>query len=185
MLSNLTSLIVHQRDDLRFLLSSSMARSLVQLKHLQVSECKNMEEIILSKGYSEENMDNMFSKLENLELNSLPYLARFCSGDNIRDINFPKVTSVTFRNLPRFTSFCSGIHAFKWPLLVTLELYECYPVEIFAAEYSSFQKLHQLGSLSTPIKQPFFLIEKVVFPINHIYSVYALLILSTFILYII
>lgn len=138
-----------------------MAKSLVQLKHLQVSKCEIMEEIILSRGYGEENMDDMFSKLENLDLNNLPCLARFCSGDNIRDISFPKVTSVTFRNLPRFTSFCSGMHAFKWPLLVTLELYECYPVEIFAAEFSSFQILHQLGSLSTPIKQPFFLIEKV------------------------
>ncbi|PRQ21218.1 putative leucine-rich repeat domain, L domain-containing protein [Rosa chinensis] len=79
-LPNLKSLVVHRCDGLRFL--SSMARSLVQLKHLEISEFQIME-VVLTEVYSEENKDNMFPKLEQLKLNDLPFLDRFCSGSYV------------------------------------------------------------------------------------------------------
>lgn len=66
-------------EGLRSLLSSSMARSLVQLTHLQISGCPILEDIISTTVSDEENMENVFSKLQHLELESLPNLTRFCS----------------------------------------------------------------------------------------------------------
>ncbi|KAM5584361.1 hypothetical protein ABKV19_003965 [Rosa sericea] len=81
---NLTTLIVHQCDGLRFLLSSSMAESLVQLKHLEVHNCQIMEEIVLTKESCEEmTTDNIFCKLKHLQLQHLPQLTRFCIGNYI------------------------------------------------------------------------------------------------------
>lgn len=72
----LTSLIVHRLDGLSFLLSSSMDRSIVQFRHREISECQIMEEIVLARGYGEENLDDMVSKVL-LEQNDLPSLAKF------------------------------------------------------------------------------------------------------------
>ncbi|XP_062025861.1 disease resistance protein At4g27190-like [Rosa rugosa] len=82
-LPNLTRLAVHRCDGLSFLLSSSVAKSFVQLKHLRISECQIMKEVVLSEGHGEENKDNLFPKLEQLELNDLPCLTRFCSGSYV------------------------------------------------------------------------------------------------------
>ncbi|XP_004288959.1 PREDICTED: probable disease resistance protein At4g27220-like [Fragaria vesca subsp. vesca] len=76
---NLKGLVVSGLDDSRFLLSSSMARSLVQLTHLRISGCRNMEEIVSTNESDEKHMKDMFSKLQHLELEELPILTRFCS----------------------------------------------------------------------------------------------------------
>ncbi|KAM5553520.1 disease resistance protein [Rosa sericea] len=76
---NLKMLVVSDLDGSRFLLSSSMARSLVQLTHLQISGCQTMEEIVSINESDEKHMKDMFSKLQHLELKDLPTLTRFCS----------------------------------------------------------------------------------------------------------
>ncbi|XP_021825575.1 disease resistance protein At4g27190-like isoform X3 [Prunus avium] len=83
LMGHLTTLILHQCDGLRFLFSFSMARSLVQLKHLKISHCQIMEEIVTKIDCSEENTDNIFCKLKHLQLQYLPSLVRFCSGSYI------------------------------------------------------------------------------------------------------
>ncbi|KAI5336379.1 hypothetical protein L3X38_015646 [Prunus dulcis] len=83
MMPNLTTLIVHQCDGLRFLFSFSMARSLVQLTHLEIASCEIMEEIVTKIGSSEENTDDIFPKLKHLQLKYLPSLTRFCSGSYV------------------------------------------------------------------------------------------------------
>ena len=62
-----------------------MAKSLVELKTLEVMSCKNMEEIVLStRGEDgEENVDNLFPKLQCVRLQSLPKLVRFCTSNYI------------------------------------------------------------------------------------------------------
>ncbi|CAB4302586.1 unnamed protein product [Prunus armeniaca] len=87
LIPNLTSLVVDGCGGLRFLFSSSMARSLVQLKNLTISNCQIMEEIVPTYESSEEDTDhNMFSQLQDLKLEYLPNLTRFCSAR--RSINF-------------------------------------------------------------------------------------------------
>ncbi|XP_040375113.1 disease resistance protein At4g27190 isoform X2 [Rosa chinensis] len=80
---NLKRLVVSDLDGSRFLLSSSMARSLVQLTHLQISGCQTMEEIVSTNESNEKHMKDMFSKLQHLELKDLPILTRFCSRSYI------------------------------------------------------------------------------------------------------
>ncbi|KAK9927547.1 hypothetical protein M0R45_024728 [Rubus argutus] len=77
---NLTILSINNCNDLKFLFSISMAKSLVELKHLEVSTCEIMEEIVSTRDQSnEETIDNIFCKLESLTLDGLPNLARFCT----------------------------------------------------------------------------------------------------------
>ncbi|XP_048436134.1 probable disease resistance protein At4g27220 [Pyrus x bretschneideri] len=93
-LPNLTRLIVHECGS-RFLFSSSTARSLVQLKYLEVKRCHMMEEIVSTQEYGEENADGMFCKLQHLKLIDLQILSRFCSGNYIE---FPSLESLEIVN---------------------------------------------------------------------------------------
>ncbi|XP_050109740.1 disease resistance protein At4g27190-like [Malus sylvestris] len=102
---SLTSLIVDQCDGLRFMFSSSMARSLEQLKYLQISRCHLMEEIVSTHEPGEENADNMFRKLEHLHLEDLPNLARFCAGSYIE---FPSLERLDLRYCPKLGAFISN-----------------------------------------------------------------------------
>ncbi|PRQ37039.1 putative P-loop containing nucleoside triphosphate hydrolase, leucine-rich repeat domain, L [Rosa chinensis] len=80
---NLTWLGVNELNGLTFLLSSSMARSLAQLKRLHVSGCQIMEEIVSIEESDEEIVDNFFCQLQILELKDLPNLTKFCSRNHI------------------------------------------------------------------------------------------------------
>ncbi|XP_061988807.1 probable disease resistance protein At4g27220 [Rosa rugosa] len=84
-MSSLTTLEVSNCDGLKYLLSSSMARSLVKLKQLKISNCKAMEEIVSTR----ESQNNIIYKLEILELDNLPKLARFCTAGSC--IEFPSL----------------------------------------------------------------------------------------------
>ncbi|KAM5553433.1 putative disease resistance protein [Rosa sericea] len=76
---NLTWLAVSQLNGLRFLLSSSVARSLAHLKHLQISGCQMMEEIVSIEESDEKNVENIFCQLQDLELKDLPNFTKFSS----------------------------------------------------------------------------------------------------------
>lgn len=80
---NLTTLIVDRCDHLSFLFSVDMIKSLVKLKHLEISICESIKEVVSSSENGEENMENVFPNLEILKLNELPNLTRFCSGSSI------------------------------------------------------------------------------------------------------
>lgn len=100
---NLTTLSVNGCDDLKYLLSSSMARNLKNLEHLKISNCKIMEQIVSTREHDEE--DNMFSELKSLELNSLPNLARFCIG---KCIEFPLLEKLNVWNCTKLGAFIGG-----------------------------------------------------------------------------
>ncbi|XP_061993104.1 disease resistance protein At4g27190-like [Rosa rugosa] len=87
---NLTRLVVSDLHGLKCLLSSSMARSLVQLTHLEVSRCQTMEKIVSTDESDEKHMNDMFSKLQHLELKDLPILTRLCSRFPYLEISQPK-----------------------------------------------------------------------------------------------
>ncbi|XP_062005054.1 disease resistance protein At4g27190-like isoform X2 [Rosa rugosa] len=78
--SGLTTLKVIDCHGIKFLFSSSMARSVVQLKTLYISGCGSMVEIVSTQeDNGENNIVNMFSRLEFLTLRELPSLVGFCS----------------------------------------------------------------------------------------------------------
>ena len=72
---------------LKYLLSSSTASSMGQLKYLVIEDCKVMEEVIQTctedLGEGEIISGVLFPLLEGLLLKNLPILRRFCIGSHI------------------------------------------------------------------------------------------------------
>ncbi|GKV45636.1 hypothetical protein SLEP1_g52698 [Rubroshorea leprosula] len=81
---NLRKLSVWGCDNLKFLCTSSMVKSLGQLEVLKIWKCKEMQVVILIEELveKEETSETIFPKLNNLELHDLPQLIRFCSNFN-------------------------------------------------------------------------------------------------------
>ncbi|KAK2360349.1 putative disease resistance protein [Trifolium repens] len=131
---NLTKLKVFDCDNLKSLLSYSMARSLVQLQTIEVSMCEMMEEII-TKGEKYMEGDNrvktLLPKLEELRLVYLRKLEWVCSVDYDYDIPFftdeednkfnnndkvqilfPELKKLSFSEVPKLKGFCSGVYTY-------------------------------------------------------------------------
>ncbi|KAB1202393.1 hypothetical protein CJ030_MR8G020190 [Morella rubra] len=101
---NLLSLIVKGCSNMRYLLSFSTARAMVQLQILQVVECKDIEEI-LTKDFGEEEIASpveLFPRLRNLFLQHLTILERFCVG---RNIQFPSMKHLRIEKCPKLMTF--------------------------------------------------------------------------------
>ncbi|RXH91579.1 hypothetical protein DVH24_020602 [Malus domestica] len=140
-LPNLTSLVVADCDRLTFVLSSSMARNLVQLQKLEITGCESMEEIVSTKEYGEEKTDVMFCKLQHLNLEYLPKLSRFCSGSC--NVQFPSLESLKLEG-------CKEVKGFVFdPKLETEEVYFLFDDKV------GFPKLEKLSihelSISTTV----------------------------------
>ncbi|XP_021281522.1 probable disease resistance protein At4g27220 isoform X2 [Herrania umbratica] len=100
---NLTTFIVSGCGNLKCLLSSSMVQSLVQLKMLEITDCKMMEEVVVAE---EEKVSKMiFPKLETLLLRDLPKLTRFCSESLIE---FSSLSELFLENCPCLKVLVSG-----------------------------------------------------------------------------
>ena len=101
---NLCNLKVTGSANLKYLLSSSTARFMVQLKYLDIEECKVMEEILLIEDLGQEQTSPMvfFPQLEYLFLKDLPVLKRFCVGSNVR---FPYLKRLQIEQCPKLESF--------------------------------------------------------------------------------
>ncbi|KAL1369043.1 hypothetical protein AAHE18_02G167300 [Arachis hypogaea] len=105
--SSLTKLDIYRCDDLLYLFTSSAAESLSQLKHMQISDCKSMREIV-SNDESSGNI--IFERLQILHLEELPMLRWLYSGK--RTLCFPSLQQLSIfgRILWRMTTFCPHIH---------------------------------------------------------------------------
>ncbi|XP_062076316.1 disease resistance protein At4g27190-like [Humulus lupulus] len=136
--SNLKWLGVWNCNNIKYLLSSTMARSLVQLETLQVLRCKNIEEVIVNDeelgGGGSKSI--IFEKLESLELCYLPNVIKFCEGDCI-----------------------------ECPLLSTLEMYDCPNLKQFISKSMGTRactESEEMGMVALH-KQSIFK-DKVIFP---------------------
>ena len=105
---NLSTLSVWGSDSFKYLLSSSIARSMVQVKYLHIVNCKAMEEILfiedLGDEEEEEIIPKMLPRLELLNLNGLPILKRFCVGANIE---FKSMRFLFIEHCPKLKTFIS------------------------------------------------------------------------------
>ena len=110
---NLLSLGLCGSDSFKYLLSSSIARSMVQVKYLRIENCKAMEEILFIEdlGDKEEEEEDeeiipkmLFPRLEVLILRDLPILKRFCVGSNIE---FKSMRSLLIEHCPKLKTFIS------------------------------------------------------------------------------
>ncbi|XP_035542646.1 disease resistance protein At4g27190-like isoform X2 [Juglans regia] len=105
-LRNLTDLSVSNCHGLINLVTSSTARTLLQLNKMTIRKCKNIT-IIVAMEDGEANVAITFNKLTYLELDGLPNLTNFCSGAS--SFWFPSLERVIVRCCPEMKTFCQGI----------------------------------------------------------------------------
>lgn len=114
-MQNLTSLIVLDCSNLRYLFSPPMANLLVALETLEVYECQEMEEIVGREKEGTSDIDMVkegmprrivFPKLSSLELLSLDRFRMFCSQNY--ELVFPSLHKLVILYCPLMTKFCSG-----------------------------------------------------------------------------
>ncbi|XP_034708972.1 uncharacterized protein LOC117932033 [Vitis riparia] len=103
---NLHSVEVRGCGNLIYLVTSSMAKTLVQLKVLTIEECKSVEEIVRYEE-GEEPYDIVFSKLQRLRLVNLQSLKWFCSTTCI--FKFPSLEQFEVKGCPQMEVFCETV----------------------------------------------------------------------------
>jgi hypothetical protein len=81
---NLTSLHLSVCKGLKYLITYSVAKSLIHLTKLEVEECKRLEVIVGNKEDDDDsgNHEITFRRLKHLKLSLLPRLRGFCSRGN-------------------------------------------------------------------------------------------------------
>ncbi|GKV22630.1 hypothetical protein SLEP1_g32484 [Rubroshorea leprosula] len=92
-------------DNLKYLFTSSMIKSLGQLVLLAIRDCKMMKEIIVTEGIAEEEEMMFLRNLETLRLEGLPKLTGFCH----RNCSvFPSLTELALVKCPLLETFISS-----------------------------------------------------------------------------
>ncbi|KAE8656146.1 hypothetical protein F3Y22_tig00117007pilonHSYRG00054 [Hibiscus syriacus] len=104
---NLASLIIEGCADLKHVLSHSMAEYLQQLKYLEISNCKCIQEIIPADEITKEAFRDRapipFPLLNSLIIKGLDKLKRFCHEDY--KVEFPSMTILEKKNCPELKGF--------------------------------------------------------------------------------
>ncbi|XP_022719747.1 uncharacterized protein LOC111277600 [Durio zibethinus] len=101
---NLTSLTIEGCDNLKQLLSSSMARSLTHLKCFEIVECKCLREVIFAEDIEEEDKATIsFPQLNSLKIRKLQHLTGFCSESY--NIEFPSLRLLKIEQCPQLRGF--------------------------------------------------------------------------------
>ncbi|WJX37907.1 hypothetical protein P8452_25624 [Trifolium repens] len=138
--TNLRYLNVENCKELIYLMTSTTAKSLVQLTHLVITNCEKMLDVMkIDEEKAEENI--IFENLENIEFTSLPSFRSFCYEKQA--FVFPSLLRFIVKGCPRMKIFSSGVTVA--PCLTNIEVEE--------------GKMRWKGDLNTTIEQLF--IEKV------------------------
>ncbi|KAM7466127.1 hypothetical protein LguiB_013689 [Lonicera macranthoides] len=108
---NLRSLTVSTCAGLRYILTLSVAKMVVNLQELILAFCKRVEEVINMEdeedGSKIEMMDKVvLPRLRSLELEGLDNITVFCGGKY--DLEVPVLEKLMIRSCPNMNSFCSG-----------------------------------------------------------------------------
>ncbi|XVF56477.1 hypothetical protein PTKIN_Ptkin06aG0124200 [Pterospermum kingtungense] len=103
---NLKTLDVWQCNEMLNLVTSLAVQSLVQLEKMTIRECLSLKEIVGDGGH-EGTDDIVFSNLKFLELQHLPNLTSFCSGNHT--FEFPSLEQVIVSQCPELKFFCRGV----------------------------------------------------------------------------
>ncbi|KAH9657288.1 Disease resistance protein RPS2 [Citrus sinensis] len=122
-LQSLTELNVSRCNNLTYIFTLSQARSLVQLKTLQVSYCKRLECIIEAKfDHNEGEISAVY-------------------GNTILEL--PLLRKLRFEGLPELISFCSENYYLTWPALEELDVSSCPKLTVNSTELEA--NLQYLG----------------------------------------
>ncbi|WCJ43237.1 Disease resistance protein At4g27190 [Euphorbia peplus] len=100
---SLTSLTIDGLGNVKFLISSFVAKSLVHLKKVVISNCGMLEQVIATEGQDEPMMRLL--NLDVLKLKDLPKLAQFCT---CHILECASLKELQIENCPQLTSFVSN-----------------------------------------------------------------------------
>ncbi|KAL9450772.1 hypothetical protein AB3S75_012497 [Citrus x aurantiifolia] len=114
---NLTNMVVSRCKRLKIVLTSSIAKTLVRLRYMEIQSCEEITEIVL--------VDDVVAK------------------DEV--ITFRELKELKLLDLKSLTSFCSGNCAFKFPSLERLVVDDCPDMKIFSEGKLSTPKLHEVA----------------------------------------
>ncbi|KAL5825695.1 hypothetical protein ACOSQ3_021758 [Xanthoceras sorbifolium] len=114
---NLTILRVDGCDRLINSVSSSTAKSFVQLKKMKITGCNMMTEVVADEG-AEMEEEIKFIKLKSLELKYLSRLSKFCPGNYT--FSFPSLEQLSVNGCPNMNIF--SLKAATTPMLREIQL---------------------------------------------------------------
>ena len=120
-------------SSLKSVFPTSVAKALMQLKELEITNCAMVEEIV--------------AKEDGIETTTL--------------FEFPQLKTLRLHTLPKLKSFYQGKHILECPLLNYLRISKCDKLKIFGSNNSSVQETNGLVQHANLIQQPLFFIEKV------------------------
>ncbi|XP_044478001.1 uncharacterized protein LOC123205163 isoform X3 [Mangifera indica] len=104
---NLTKLILHRHNKIKYALPFFVAKSLKQLQCLQIRDCKALEKIVEKEEEERiEVVNSIFPRTTELVLQDLPKLTVFYQGAHALDL--PLLKELKIENCPNFTSRCEG-----------------------------------------------------------------------------
>ncbi|XP_031273330.1 uncharacterized protein LOC116131798 [Pistacia vera] len=104
---NLKVMEVYKCNRLMKLITSSTARSLVQLREMSIKDCEMLIEIVENEGDATRSIEIVFDNLKKLSLTTLKSLTCFCSGNYF--FNFPSLEELIIRICPNMKTFSQGI----------------------------------------------------------------------------
>ncbi|WJX10976.1 hypothetical protein P8452_01642 [Trifolium repens] len=105
-LTNLTILEVDNCKELNYLITSSTAKSLIQLRTLRISNCEKMLDVVKIDDENAEE-DIIFENLEQMVFISLSCLGSFCNGN--QTFIFPSLLLLIVLECPQMNIFSSGV----------------------------------------------------------------------------
>ncbi|KAL2336070.1 hypothetical protein Fmac_010516 [Flemingia macrophylla] len=125
--SNLTHLEVNKCKGLIYLLTSSTAKSLVQLETMEIIDCDSVEEIIVCNKEGDESTEEkiIFPHLNCLTLNGLPKLSSFYKGS----LGFPMLDQLKVTNCDVLKYLLTSSTAKSLVQLKTMEIERCDSIE--------------------------------------------------------
>ena len=150
--AKLCTIEIYGCSSLKSVFPTSVAKALMQLKELEITNCAMVEEIV--------------AKEDGMETTTL--------------FEFPRLKTLRLHTLPKLKSFYQGKHILECPLLNYLCISKCDKLKIFGSNNSSIQETNGLAHHANLIQQPLFFIEKVTtslacFYILLIYNIYILI----------
>ncbi|GAU50692.1 hypothetical protein TSUD_410480 [Trifolium subterraneum] len=105
--TNLTSLEVDNCNELNYLMTSSTAKSLIQLTTLKIKNCEKMLDVVKIDDEKADQEDIIFENLEYMKFTSMSSLGSFCYGN--QTFIFPSLLRLSVKECPQMEIFSSGV----------------------------------------------------------------------------
>ncbi|XP_029130557.1 uncharacterized protein LOC109815153 isoform X3 [Cajanus cajan] len=123
--SNLTILKVFNCKGLLYLFTSSTAKSLTQLKRMEIQYCESIQDIVSMEGDKSHEDQIIFQQLNCLKLERLPALTSFYGGS----LSFPSLEELSVIYCDKMETLCSGVVKADKLLQVKLNYSDAIPLE--------------------------------------------------------